>query len=211
MQAGLLRVLESKRIRRIGAQKEIEVDCRIVAATNQPLAQALEEGRFRSDLYYRLGVFTLNIPPLRERRKDIPVLTDHLMESFCKDNRIPPKRLTREALSFLIEHPLPGNGRQLRNVIASTLVCSEDPITVEDLSQNLGSGLHQPLEDTPSGSSNESFSDIGTMRDHERELILSALRKYRSVTRVCSKLGITRSTIYRRFRDLGIDQRRYLD
>ncbi|MBE0618884.1 MAG: sigma-54-dependent Fis family transcriptional regulator [Proteobacteria bacterium] len=198
MQTGLLRVLESNKFRRIGAEKETDADCRIVAATNRPLAQAIEEGLFRPDLYYRLGVFTIHIPPLRERKTDIPVLIDHLVEAFCEGNRVPPKTMTKEALQFLVDQPWPGNGRQLRNVISSAMVCSEDPITIDDLSQDFGGAPSLPQE-------------TGTIRAQEREMILTALRKYRSVSKVCRQLGISRSTIYRRFQAFGIDQGEYLD
>lgn len=122
LQIKLLRVLQERKIERVGSNEEIEVDIRILAATNQDLAALVEKGTFREDLYYRLNVVQIQLPPLRERREDIPLLTAHFMEKLSKDNNLPPKSFTTEALNYLSGYEWPGNIRQLENVVENCLV-----------------------------------------------------------------------------------------
>lgn len=122
LQIKLLRVLQERKIERVGSNEEIEVDIRILAATNQDLGALVEKGTFREDLYYRLNVVQIQLPPLRERREDIPLLTAHFMEKLSKDNNLPPKSFTTEALNYLSGYEWPGNIRQLENVVENCLV-----------------------------------------------------------------------------------------
>ena len=134
LQVKLLRVLQERRFERVGGSEEIEVDIRIVAATNKDLMPLVQAGTFREDLYYRLNVVHIPIPPLRERREDIPLLVAHFAEKAAKENGIPPKTFSTEALNHLSGSEWPGNIRQLQNVVERCLVLVPgDVITLEDL------------------------------------------------------------------------------
>lgn len=122
MQVKLLRVLQERKLERVGGTEEIEVDIRIVAATNKDLMREVEEGRFREDLYYRLNVVQINLPSLRERREDIPMLVTHFITKLSKDDGLKAKQFTNEAMDFLVGYEWPGNIRQLENVVERCLV-----------------------------------------------------------------------------------------
>src|SRR5690606_15133422 len=117
MQVDLLRVLQDGTLRPIGGDEEITVDVRIVCASNKSLRDLVDKGLFREDLFYRLAVVELRLPPLRERREDIPLLCDHFLAAIAKREGSRPKRISREALRRLAAHPLPGNVRQLEHVL----------------------------------------------------------------------------------------------
>lgn len=131
-QVDLLRVLEQREFRRLGGVHLIPVDARIVSATNKDPEELIQSGQFREDLYYRLNVVPLRVPPLRERRDDIPLLADHFLESFCSRHRRPLKRLDPEAAQALMDHPWPGNIRQLRNLIERLVVTVDHELIRRD-------------------------------------------------------------------------------
>lgn len=134
LQIKLLRVLQERRIERVGSSEEIEVDIRVVAASNKDLAALVEGGQFREDLYYRLNVVQIPLPPLRERREDIPLLVAHFMEKVSAENSMPPRRFDAKALNYLTGYEWPGNIRQLENVVESCLVLVPDQVIgVDDL------------------------------------------------------------------------------
>jgi len=134
LQVKLLRVLQERRFERVGGNKEIEVDIRLVAATNKDLMQAVKNGEFREDLYYRLNVVQIHLPPLRERREDIPLLAAHFLNKYARENGIPVKNVTAEAVDYLMGYEWPGNIRQLENVIERCMVLAVgENIGVEDL------------------------------------------------------------------------------
>ena len=134
LQVKLLRVLQEKAFERVGGSRTIHADIRLVAATNKDLKQAVEQGEFREDLYYRLNVVGINLPPLRERREDIPVLVAHFMQKFSSENQQELKKFAPEALEYLTAYEWPGNVRQLENVVERCMVlASREEIGVEDL------------------------------------------------------------------------------
>nr|WKN34450.1 sigma-54 dependent transcriptional regulator [Tunicatimonas sp. TK19036] len=134
LQTKLLRVLQEKKISRIGSNKEISLDIRVLAATNKQLAQRVKEGKFREDLYYRLQGFLLHLPPLRERDNDVILLAKHFLQEACQQNRISPKTFTREAMEAMLEHDWPGNIRELRSFVERAVLLSDgDQIDTEDL------------------------------------------------------------------------------
>jgi DNA-binding NtrC family response regulator len=133
VQVKLLRVLQDREFERLGSNRTRQIDVRVIAATNADLRRALEEGNFREDLYYRLNVFPITIPPLRERREDIPLLARVFLSEFCAENGLGDKQLTDEAVDALCARPWPGNVRELRNVIERLAILGGDPITLEDL------------------------------------------------------------------------------
>ncbi len=138
VQAKLLRVLEDKKIEPLGSNKPKVVNVRIISATNSNLLNEVEKGRFREDLYYRLNVISIELPPLRERKADIPLLSDVFLREFCIKNNIEKKSLSDSAIELLLQYNWPGNIRELKNVIEEAVVISNnDTITVEDLNLNL--------------------------------------------------------------------------
>ena len=132
-QAKVLRALQENVIQRVGGEKDIKVDCRIVAATNKDLRKEIEEGRFREDLYHRLAVILIHVPSLNERRDDIPVLSEHFLTMVCTEHGIPRKELTEGALLELQKTNWTGNIRELRNIIERLVILCDSKITDEDV------------------------------------------------------------------------------
>jgi two-component system response regulator PilR (NtrC family) len=134
MQVKLLRALQSRTVRKVGGSREETVDVRILAATNRDLAELVRSGRFREDLYYRINVIPVRLPPLRRRREDIPLLVDHFLAAKSRDMGIAPKRMSIEAMRMLEAYSWPGNVRELENLIERVLaLCGGDTILAEDL------------------------------------------------------------------------------
>ncbi len=176
-QAKLLRVIQEREFRRVGGLENIKVDVRIIAATNIDLREAVEAGEFRDDLYYRLNVITVHLPPLRDRREDVPLLIDHFLKRFCEANRKPVCTVDPEALRRLMEYDWPGNVRELENAIERTVVLAPEDGAIHK--QDLP---HDILEPSNSNTSRMSWTDSGgslreRVLDYERNLILTALEK----------------------------------
>jgi len=213
MQAGLLRVLETRKFRRLGSEKEIETECVVLSATNRPLIDAIRDGQFRSDLYFRLNMFSVNLPPLRERAHDIPLLMEHIAQEYTEKNHPALNiRFSDEALSLLQRHTWPGNARELKNTIVSVIALSStELITPVELRE---AGLVQVEAKSVGAREGQPESRGLPLRDNgatEREQIIETLRKYETITRVCKELGLSRSTFYRRLHKYGIDQNAYKD
>jgi DNA-binding NtrC family response regulator len=157
LQVKLLRVLEDRRIQRLGGERPVEVDVRVIAATNRNLKQDMEDGRFRPDLYYRLAVVTLTVPPLRERREDLPELAQTFLERFKRQMQRPVTRIRPEAMAAMVRYDWPGNVRELINVLErAVLLSSGNEIDVADLRGRDGwvstpSGTDEPIATTPEG------------------------------------------------------------
>ncbi|HID55138.1 TPA: sigma-54-dependent Fis family transcriptional regulator [Candidatus Poribacteria bacterium] len=166
-QVDLLRVLDQRELFRIGGNRPVKVDVRFIAATNRDLMEAVKEGKFREDLFHRLNVVPITLPPLRERVEDIPVMALSFLEEFCREHGRQPMRISREAMEVLCSHSWPGNVRELRNLMERlALTCRSKVIEPEDLPPEIG---RQKSEKTIQ-------IRIGTkVRDAERELILSTL------------------------------------
>ncbi len=204
LQAKLLRVLEERRFRRVGGSKDISVDVRVIAATNRELRQAAESGTFRKDLYYRLQVVTITLPPLRERLEDVPLLAQHFLEHFSRELKSPLPRLSGEAERLLVEYEWPGNVRELRNVIERAMIlCEGDEILTADLPAEIAG----PRSSTPSG---ESFTfqlpEAGvSLEEVERELVRQALDLTRgNQTRAARLLALTRDELRYRVKKFGL-------
>jgi two-component system NtrC family response regulator len=164
-QVDLLRVLEEQQFQRLGGEEILTADVRVISATNRDIEQMVRDGEFREDLYYRLNVVPLHIPPLRERRDDIPILAEHFLEYFCERHKRVPKRLSKEALQVLVSHKWPGNIRQLRNLVERLVVTVEgDVIHREDLPADLRSRVDR----TPG-------TLAAAVEEAEKRAILSAL------------------------------------
>ncbi len=132
MQVKLLRVLQERRFRRLGGLEELQADIRVIAATNQDLTRAVAEGRFREDLYYRINVIPIALPPLRERREDIPLLAEHFLEKYAGQMEKPVSSISRDAMDYLVRHDWPGNIRELENVIERAVALELTPVILAD-------------------------------------------------------------------------------
>jgi DNA-binding NtrC family response regulator len=204
-QASLLRALQEKTIRRVGGPNEIPVDVRIVCATHRDLRREVEAGRFREDLFFRLVVYPIQIPPLCERRDDIPLLVGHFLRRLQEDVGREIRSISPEALEALARYDWPGNVRELQNVVhRSMLACRGDEIVLADLPADLrGFALQQMWEngeqDVDSRNEVVREDEIEPLEELERRAIQRALKATKgSVTRAAKLLGIGRATLYRR-------------
>ncbi len=186
MQSRLLRFLEERTIRQVGAIKEKDVDCRVISATNADLKADAEEGKFRFDLYYRLKVVTLQVPPLRERREDIPELAQFLVDSYTRNNNLPSLELPQKTMDWLQTLSWPGNIRELKNALETGIIlCKNNQILPEDLQLD-----DEPIPTTMSTDSNFSIEQS------EKEAIIRALRQTKGVKKDAAELlGISRRAI----------------
>ena len=198
LQAKILRALQERQVDRVGGTRPIDVDVRVIAATNKDVDRAVKEGNFREDLYYRLSVVTLQMPPLRERREDIPLLADYFLKKFNRDADV---RLDPEALSVMKAYGWPGNVRELENVIERASVLRRSAvITTSDLPDKLKKGK------TDVGQIILNLPDEGiSLEELEKNLIMKALDVHKgNQTRAAEYLGITRPTLIYRMEKYGI-------
>ncbi|PGC23081.1 sigma-54-dependent Fis family transcriptional regulator [Bacillus pseudomycoides] len=207
MQVKLLRVLQERKYYRVGGEKEINIDFRIIAATNRDLQEEMEKGTFREDLYYRLNVVSLHIPPLRERREDIIELTYSFLNDFSINYKRPIHDFPPEIMHELLHYDWPGNIRELRNVIERLVVFTTDgiikqeylPFHTNNTPEEIAS--HYPLV----SNNNTIFSLQEEMDQHEKKVIERALRILNGNKLECAKqLGVTRATLYNRLKRLGL-------
>ena len=202
IQSKLLRAIEQKEVMRVGGSQVIHADVRIIAATNQDLKGLVEAKVFREDLYYRLNVFNIVVPPLRERREDIPKLCDHFLALIGKENGISPKRPSPAALKCLLAYRWPGNVRQLRNALeTATLVSTGNAIAPEDLPPEVTQGVLPPssMEPIP-------LPPSRTLTEIERGAIRDALAKTGgNKTQAAKLLGIGLRTLHRKVKEYGVD------
>jgi DNA-binding NtrC family response regulator len=200
LQMDLLRVLQERSFYRVGGTEEISVDVRVIAATNIDLEDAVERGVFRDDLYYRLNVINIRIPPLRERREDIPLLVHHFIEDLSHELRKEVGDITDEALKLLIDHAWPGNVRELENTLERALItCKTRLLTVEDFS----------FLRRPNGNGVKEFAVPANMslEEMERQAIVATLQRTAgNIKEAAAVLGIDRSTLYDRLKKLGIQR-----
>ena len=202
-QAKILRVLQDRRFMHLGGVQEIQVDVRIIAATNIDLRQLVREGRFREDLFYRLNVITIELPPLRQRREDIPLLVQFFLKKYAEENDRPVRRITPEALRPLMSYSWPGNVRELENVIERAVVLSSgSDITIDLLPDNLlGRGSSLTLHDPPTDAS---LFEI--VEDVERRIIGDMLEKCNwNQTEAAERFKVPLSTLNQKIRRLNIE------
>lgn len=193
MQVELLRVLESKTFVRVGGNKEISSDFRVICATNKDLKSMVEKGTFREDLYYRLNVVNIQIPPLRERKEDIPLLVDYFIKKYCLSMNKPPATIDSSAMRRIQEFNFPGNIRELENLIERAIVVGNGKrISLKDL----------PLEKSMVSSNNESLEDI------EKAYVLQILNKYEwNISRTAKALKVDRVTLYHKIKKYNLKLR----
>jgi DNA-binding NtrC family response regulator len=202
-QAKILRVLQDRRFMHLGGVQEIQVDVRIIAATNIDLRTLVREGRFREDLFYRLNVISIDLPPLRQRREDIPLLVQFFLKKYAEENDRPVRRITPEALRPLMSYSWPGNVRELENVIERAVVLSSGTdITIDLLPDNLlGRGSALTLHDPPTDAS---LFEI--VEDVERRIITDMLEKCNwNQTEAAERFKVPLSTLNQKIRRLNIE------
>jgi len=202
-QAKILRVLQDRRFMHLGGVQEVQVDVRIIAATNVDLRQAVRDGRFREDLFYRLNVISIELPPLRQRREDIPLLVDFFLKKYAEENDRPARNITPEALRPLMSYSWPGNVRELENVIERAVVLSSGTEISLDLLPDylLGRGSAFTLHDPPSDSS---LFEI--VEDVERRIISDMLEKCNwNQTEAAEHFKVPLSTLNQKIRRLNIE------
>jgi len=211
-QAKILRVLTDQSYARVGGRRPVKVDVRVLSATSRNLADEIGAGRFREDLYYRLNVVPVRIPPLRERREDIPELVNHFLARFAAERRIQTPELSKEAIAALQAHDWPGNVRQLRNIIERTLIltpgdrvgCIEVDLLPPEIIDSQGSaglgGASMAIMGSPLREARESF---------EREYLKIQIRRFSgNISRTASFIGMERSALHRKLKALGLGDKR---
>ena len=205
LQSKLLRVLQEKEFERVGSSQTLKVDVRVIAATNHNLEEAIQKGTFREDLYYRLNVVTLSLPPLRERKEDIPPLIEHFLKKYSRENQKPVVSLSKEAKDLLMNYHYPGNIRELENIIERAVVLSRgDSITTQDLPLNLRESKVEDLMKEAAGG--RSLRE--TLEEIERLRITQALEKSHGVqTKAAEELGISERVLRYKMRKYGIGEK----
>ncbi len=227
IQVKLLRALQEGEVDPVGAKKPVKLDIRLISATNQDLQDLVASGKFREDLFYRLNVFPLTLPPLRERSDDIPQLIDHFIQKFAFEEGRNVRGIEDSALQALVEYDWPGNVRQLENMIYRAVVLSDrDVLTLHDFPHLCSLSMRRDESMTPASATldgeglhprppmAEGFSPFDvdghmrTLAQVEGEMIELAIRKYDGrMSEVARRLGIGRSTLYRKVRELGLEVR----
>jgi DNA-binding NtrC family response regulator/iron only hydrogenase large subunit-like protein len=201
MQGKLLRVLQEREFERVGGTKTVKFDVRVLAATNRDLRKLAAEGKFRIDLFYRLNVLPVYVPPLRERKQDIPLLIGFFIEKFTREKVISPKVFSEECLEALLQYTWPGNVRELENIIERSLFLAEGSV----IRQNV---LPPHIRELCRKGSGEIVSMKEAVKKVERQLILDALNMARNNKQLAAKLlGITRVTLYQKIKEYGINLR----
>jgi len=202
-QSKILRVLQDRKFMHLGGVQEIQVDVRIIAATNVDLRQMVAEGKFREDLFYRLNVITLDLPPLRQRREDIPLLVQHFLQKYSAENEMPKRRLTTEALRPLVSYAWPGNVRELENTIERAVVLSSDNDIGPDLLPDhiVGRGTSIPAIEASAGA-----TLFGIVEDFERRIIIDMLEKCDwNQTEAAERFHVPLSTLNQKIKRLAIE------
>ncbi|HPK44732.1 MAG TPA: sigma-54 dependent transcriptional regulator [Spirochaetota bacterium] len=200
-QAKVLRVLQEQQFERVGGNDVITVDVRVIAATNVDVKEAIEQGRFREDLYYRLNVIPIYVPPLSERKDDIPLLVDYFLEKFAREHGLGVKQMSDSAMHFMANYAWPGNVRELKNVIERlTIMVPSEVIELDDIKKHIES---YDYEDTIVKDS----SSLKKAREQfEKEYIIKALKQFdKNVSATAKSLGIERTNLHRKIRQYHIN------
>ena len=210
-QAKVLRALQSGEISRVGSEKAIAVDVRVLAATNKDLELEVQEGNFREDLYFRLNVVPITSPPLRDRQSDIPLLARGFLRDFCLENGLREKPIAEDVLEALAERPWPGNVRELRNVVERMVILSGDRITLEDLPEEgaLSQGRREATSPSDLPSAVDESGERLTLREYrgraEKQYILNTLDEVGwNISRAATVLGVERTNLHKKMRSYGI-------
>ncbi len=205
LQAKLLRVIQEGVIKKVGGTQDIKIDVRLIAATNRDLTKEVDRGSFRRDLYYRISVVEIHIPPLRERKEDIPILADYFLRRFAQKINKDIKEFSPAAAKLLYEYDWPGNVRELENEIErAVILCEEETITPDDLSERIRSGgINLKIEEI------KTRSLKGVINTYEKKIISEVLGEMHwNKTRVAELLGITRQALNKKIERYDLDRRK---
>jgi len=200
LQVKLLRVLQEREVTRVGGTRPIDLDVRVIAATNNNLEEMVKEGTFRKDLYYRLNVVTIEIPPLRERREDIPQLLKYFAEMFCNEYQI-QKEFMEETIKVMIDYDWPGNIRELQNVVENLIIMTNEAriepesLPVQFMKKSMTANSFYTDDD-------EIIPLKDALQNTEKILISRAIKKYGSTRAAAEALGVNQSTIVRKMQTL---------
>ena len=210
-QAKVLRVLQEGEVERLGSARTIKVDVRVIAATNKNLEEEIEKGHFREDLYFRLAVIPIHVPPLRERPEDIPLLVRHYMDFFSRENNVRPKRITQAAMDALSRYRWKGNIRELRNTVERlNIMTSGDTIDVADLPETVRSNTRRRAGLAEASGDSEA-TKAGTLREFkenaERNFLVGKLRENGwNISKTAEVIGTPRSNLYKKLEQYQITQ-----
>jgi two-component system response regulator HydG len=204
MQAKLLRAIQEREIQRVGGEEILKVDVRILAATNRDLEKEVKDGNFREDLFYRLNVVTLRIPPLRERQEDVPLLADHFLRKYAEKNHKPVKGISPLAMDMLLRYEWPGNVRELENTIErAVILLPGEHVTEKELPPTITGSVGEKVDPAPQparAAANRPLDEI------EKEAILATLEASDgNKSETARRLGINRKTLHKKLKDYGID------
>jgi two-component system nitrogen regulation response regulator NtrX len=203
-QAKVLRILQEKTFERVGGSRLIPTDVRVLAATNKDLEKEMEEGRFRQDLYYRLNVIPLRIPPLRDRKEDIPLLVNRFLKDFALKEGDAEKSVTDDVIASLMRHNWPGNVRELKNIIERLVIMTPTGVISKcDISPLFEEAGDEVLPPDP-GISSDSFRTA--KQDFERQYIIRKLREFDgNISRTAAAIGLERSNLHKKIRGYGLE------
>ncbi|MEW6296160.1 MAG: sigma-54 dependent transcriptional regulator [Thermodesulfobacteriota bacterium] len=206
LQVKFLRAIQEREVTPLGSSKPVKVDVRLIAASNRNLEEEVKKGTFRDDLFYRLNVVPIHLPPLRERREDIPLLIEHFIATFSTEYKVEPKKISADALEKLVSYSWPGNIRELQNVIERVFALSQsNEITLADLPGPIAGFEVKPVDF-------EEMAELPTLEDMERSLIRAALRKSRGNKNEAARiLAIDRQRLYRKIEKYGLEGTAYAE
>ena len=204
-QAKILRVIQEKRVRRIGGVREIPVNTRIITATSRLIEQMIKRNEFREDLYYRINVLPIHVPPLKERYEDIPLLAEHFLSRVAKQLGTPPKKLSKNALQKLVNHNWPGNVRELKNVIERGAILSEK-LVIDEASIIFGHDIESTIKGLRGSLFNPQID--GSLKsmvgNYEKQIIETSLENYSSIRKCASALNISHTALLNKMKKYGL-------
>jgi len=205
-QAKILRILQEQKFERVGGTEVIFVDVRVIAATNRDLQQEMQQGKFREDLYYRLNVIPMEVPPLRKRKGDIAVLLEHFIKEFCLENHKELKKVSPEAMSLLVSYPWPGNVRELKNLIERMVIMTRGSV-IE------AKDIPDPIREQRKVQPESSFLEYNLLKDARREfekrfIMQKLMENEENISKTAEVIGIERSNLHRKIKSYGIEMKK---
>ena len=207
-QAKILRILQEQKFERVGGTEMIYVDVRVIAATNRDLKEEIQKTKFREDLYYRLNAIPIVVPPLRDRKTDIPLLVEHFIAEFCLDNNKELKKISPEAMSLLVAYSWPGNVRELKNIVERMVIMTRGAvIEAKDVPDPIQEQHKAPME--------FSFFEFGLLKDARREfekrfIMKKLMENDENISKTAEVIGIERSNLHRKIKSYGIEMKKEL-
>jgi two-component system nitrogen regulation response regulator NtrX len=207
-QAKILRILQEQKFERVGGTEMIYVDVRVIAATNRELKEEIQKGKFREDLYYRLNVIPIEVPPLRDRKTDIPLLVDHFIAEFCVENNKELKKISPEAMNLLVAYSWPGNVRELKNIVERMVIMTRGAIVG-------AKDVPDPIQQQPKAPMEFSFLEFSLLRDARREfekrfIMKKLVENDENISKTAEVIGIERSNLHRKIKSYGIEMKKEL-